>query len=166
MSNLLASGAMDYLAVLLRFLHIITAIALGGAVMFQWAVLRPVLGVAAPEARPAIDTAVTARWRSTVYSSIFFLLATGLINFLMYRVPYFREHPQKAIYHGIFGVKLLAALLFFHGVTVLSLPGAKGDKYRLRAGGWLGYLIALLIVIVASAAVLRYFENLWPWPGH
>jgi uncharacterized membrane protein len=166
MSFLLAATAMDYLAVVLRFIHIMAAMAAGGAILFHWLAVTPALKTTAGDMRSGIASAIANRWRGVVYTMILLLLATGLTTFLVYRVPYYREHPQKAIYHGVFGVKLLAALLLFHGATVLTLSGPKGEKYRAKAAGRLAFMAFLLVIIVAAGAKLRYFETLYPWPGH
>jgi hypothetical protein len=161
---LAAPTPMDWLQVGIRFFHILAAIAGGGAVLFQWFALHPALRTTSPDLRPVVAAAIADRWRAIAYTVIVLLLATGLINFMVFQIPAYQSHPQKGVYHALFGIKVLAALMFFHGATVLSLPGEKGAQYRTKAGGWLTWLTLLLVVIVAAGAVLRNFNSLFP-PG-
>src|SRR5262245_3799351 len=149
--------AWDFGAVALRILHIGAAILAAGAAFFQWRALHPTLAALAPEQRRPIREAVVARWRPVVFACIAILLVTGLINFVAYKIPAYKTHPLKGMYHGLLGVKILAALLSFHCATVLALPGAKGEKYRDRAGFWLTALVVSLAVVIVIAAVLNNF---------
>jgi uncharacterized membrane protein len=158
--RMLALVQPDYLQVALRVLHILAAIAAGGAVLFQWWAVAPTLRTLDDATRQRLGTALADRWRGVVFAAMGVLLVTGLVNFMVYQVPAYREHPQKMVYHGLFGLKVLAALAYFHAATVLVIPGPKGAAYRAKADGWLAYLTLLLLVIVAVAAVLRYFPNL------
>lgn len=147
---------------LLRILHIAAAIAAAGGALFQYVALHPALS-ALDEGRSAeFRSRIADRWRPIVFASVALLLLTGLLNFLLFRVPQYRGQPLVALYHGLFGVKLLAALLVFHPAIVLVLPGRKGDEYRTKAGFWLSYMLVLLGLIVVLAAVLRFFPSLFP----
>ena len=50
---LAAPTPMDYLPVIIRFVHILAAITGAGAVMFQWFALHPALRDTQPDLRPA-----------------------------------------------------------------------------------------------------------------
>ena len=154
------SGA--WLQVGIRFVHIFAAFVAGGAIVFQARALRPSLATLNDEQRRTLGTQIADRWRPLVLTLVGLLLITGLLNFVLYQVPAYKDHASKGVYHGLFGLKFLAALILFHGITVLSLPGAKGERYRANAAGRLSFLTLLLIVIVACATVMRYFPTLFP----
>jgi uncharacterized membrane protein len=146
---------------LLRVLHIAAAIAAAGGILFQYVALRPAL-TSLDEARGAeLRRRIADRWRPIVFASVAILLLTGLLNFLLLRVPQYRGQPLAGLYHGLFGLKLLAALLVFHPAVMLVLPGHKGDVYRAKAGFWLSYMLVLLGLIVVLAAILRLFPSLF-----
>ncbi len=150
-----SAPSLDVSGVVLRVLHTGSAALAAGGVVFQMAALHPTLGGLAPETRLPIRESVVARWRLIVFSVISILLVTGLINFVVYKMPEFQGASNAGLYHGLFGLKFLAALLAFHGATVLALPGKKGEAYREGAGFWLKYLAVLFAIIFVLGAVLR-----------
>ncbi len=158
MSDLLAAvtgGALDVGGVVLRVAHTGAAALAAGGVVFQMLALHPTLVGLPAETRLGIRESVVARWRITVFSVIGLLLVSGLINFVAYKLPEFRGAANAGLYHGLFGLKFLAALLAFHGATVLALPGKKGEAYRNGAAFWLRYLTVLFAVVFVLGAVLR-----------
>ncbi len=154
--------ARDALQLAIRFLHILSAIGTGGAILLQFFALHPVVSTLDDAARRAIAPRVADRWRPFAFTFMTLLLITGLVNFLMFQIPAYREHPAKAVYHGLFGAKLLLALVIFHSATVLLLPGEKGDRYRAAAGGRLSFMAVVLVLIIAIATYMRYFPQLHP----
>lgn len=154
----------DFVQIGLRILHILTAMAAGGAVLFQMFALVPALRATDETQRVQLGTEIAGHWRMTLYLAMVFLLATGLINFIMFQIPYYRAHPDKGVYHGIFGVKFLASLMLFHAAAMLAVPRERGVVRRAKAAVWLKYMTGLLIVIVVCGAALRYFERLFHWP--
>jgi hypothetical protein len=152
----------DMLAPAIHILHVGFAAAMIGAVLFQWWALHPSLSSLPDEQRTALRTGVTARWRMVVFAAIVLLILTGLINFIAYKIPAYRDHPYKGIYHGLFGLKVLAALGVFHISACLAVPGRIGEKYRARADVWLGRLSGLMILIVIVGGVLFSFDRILP----
>ncbi|TWT41980.1 hypothetical protein RAS1_31060 [Phycisphaerae bacterium RAS1] len=148
--------------ILIRLVHILAAIAAGGAVVFQLLAVHPSLSAIPETQRGEFRAWVVNRWRPIVYLLMALLLVTGLVTYVVYRIPEYKTHASKGAYHGLLGAKILLALAFFHAATVLTLPGSKGDKYRAAAGFWLRWMTALLLGIVALGAVLRYFAKLFP----
>ncbi|MBI5865440.1 MAG: hypothetical protein HZB38_13220 [Planctomycetes bacterium] len=151
------AGSIDVGATVLRVVHVAAAILAAGGAAFQLIALHPALA-AVPEAqRLPIREAVAARWRTVIFACIAVLLLSGLLNFVVYRIPAVRSFPEslRPFYHGLFGVKVLAALAAFHAAMVLALPGRKGEAYRNKAGFWLPYLAACLAVVVILGVVLR-----------
>lgn len=148
-------------AIILRTLHIAAAIAAGGAALFQLVALHPVFSRQLDaEQRRGLREAIVARWRPIVWTCIGLLLLTGVLNYIYFKVPEYRGDPRRGLYHGLMGVKILAALAVFHAATVLTLPGPRGEKYRARAPLWLGIVVAMIGLIVVIGAVLRNFEAL------
>lgn len=140
---------------LIRFLHIAAAILAAGGALYQFFALHPALQSLDAEQRVRLREAVVDRWRPVVIACIVILLATGLINFGVYRMRAIGSE-YKMLYHMLFGVKTLAALAVFHASAVLILPGEKGRRYRDRAKFWLALIAAMLTIIIAAGAVMRY----------
>ncbi len=156
---------MAALAIVLRILHIGFAVILAGGVMYQLFVLLPAMREADTERRRHLMEAAAARWRPWLFGAMAALVISGLMNFLMFKVPTYRGHPQVAVYHGLFGLKFLIALASFHPLTVLALPGPRfQERYRDRAGLWLGIAVTAVTAVIVIAAVMNNFERLFPRP--
>lgn len=153
---------MDALAVVIRVLHIGAGVIAAGAAFFQWYALHPALSKLSPEQRSAVRDPLLRRWFPLILTVIALLLLSGLLNFVAFKIPEYKEHPHKGVYHGLFGLKFLLALASFHFATVLALPGARGDRWRDKAHVWLAVQIALLSGVIVIGAVLRYFPTLFP----
>src|SRR4029453_18245806 len=97
-----------------HFLHVGAAILAAGGAFFQLFALHPTLSQLPPESRKPIREAIVSRWRPIVLASIVVLLITGLINFVAFKIPAYKLHPHKGLYHGLLGVKIIAALIAFH----------------------------------------------------
>ncbi len=149
--------SLDWMAIGIRIVHIGAGILAAGGAFFQLIALHPALATLQAETRKPIREAVVTRWRGIVFACIALLLISGLMQFMMVRLPELKPLPSsiKGLYHGLFGLKVLAALGSFHCATVLVLPGAKGERYRDNAGFWLRFMVALLTIVVLVGAVLR-----------
>lgn len=159
---LAASTELAVFDVLIRVLHIAAAMTVAGGALYQWRALLPTLSGIDEARRMELREALVARWRLVAWTAMAVLLLTGLLNFVLNKIPELKPHPHKGIYHALFGVKFLLALAAFHAGTVITLPGAKGARYRANAKFWLALLLAYVIAIVVIAAILRDFTILFP----
>lgn len=145
----------DTLAVVLRVLHVLAAVAAAGGAMFQLVALHPALAGMDDAARRALRAQIVRRWGVVVVLAIIVLLLTGLVNFVAYAIPEMKNSPAKMLYHGIFGLKFVAALAAFHSAAVLVLPGPRGERHRDKAGFWLKLMVSMFVVIIVCGAILR-----------
>jgi len=99
-----------WVALLLRWLHILPAVAAGGASIYAAIALLPTLAELPEEVRNATRDRILARWRPIVSLSVALLLGSGLANFILFQS---KMHTGQPLYHGVFGVKFLAALAVF-----------------------------------------------------
>lgn len=152
---------MDGLLVLIRVVHISAAVIAGGAAFFQVFAVRPALAVLDEPQRAALRDSIHRRWFPVVIGVIVALLVTGIANFVAYKIPLYRDHPQKGLYHALIGIKLLLALSVFHAAAVLALPGPRGDRWR-NSPFWRNWLVIAIGLIVVLGAVLVNFERLFP----
>jgi len=152
---LLSQLPFDLAATVLRVLHITAAIVAAGGAFFQWFALQPVVVTLDAAQRAELRERLAVRWRAVVWTAIAVLLLTGLINFAVYSVPALRQNPHKALYHGLFGLKVLAALGTFHAAALLTLPGRRGERYRAKGRFWLAFMLVLFALVVVLGAMLR-----------
>lgn len=138
-------------AVLSRFLHVGSAIVAVGGTVFQRFILAPALAALPEESRREVAGRILGRWRIVVHSSIALLLATGIYN----ATRTFPAHRGVPLYHGIFGVKILAALAVFGVAAVLTGKSARAEAMRRRSPAWMGVLVLLATFIVLLSGVLK-----------
>ena len=141
-------AAVDIVQVLSRSLHILSAIILVGGLFY----LRTVLAPSGPEACFAGRREVWARW---VGLATFFLLASGIYNFLtIYNATKAAGEKLPPTYHMLFGIKVLLALLVMFIGAILAGKTAAADRFRLQMSRWLNIAWLASIAIVVIAAIL------------
>lgn len=152
---------MDVLQIILRIAHIGAATAIGGAIVYHLLAVQPALAALDESQRKAVGASLARRWLVPLGVGIALLLVSGLLTFVLFKLPATRGRPFAGLYHGLFGIKVLMALALFHVAAVLSLPGERGERYRAKASFWLGYATVLLAVIIVVAAILRYLPTFY-----
>lgn len=143
---------MNFVAILLRWLHIIPAIAAGGATLYASIALLPSMQELPEAERTRLREAIVKRWRGVAMASITLLLASGLLNFFLYQAP---AHHGQPLYHGLFGVKFLAAMTVFFLASALMGRSAALAPIRANARFWTSVSAALVVLIVLISGVLR-----------
>lgn len=143
---------MSALAVVLRWLHIVPAVVAGGAAVFYAVALVPALGALPDDARRGTRERIAGRWRAVVMVCITLLLASGLANYLLYEAP---AHRGQLLYHALFGVKVLLALVVFFLASALTGRSAALEPIRARAKLWTAANAILVVLIVLISGALR-----------
>ncbi|MCH7870590.1 MAG: hypothetical protein IID33_02715, partial [Planctomycetes bacterium] len=134
-----------------------------GGALYHLFFVQPMLESLGPEHRRSVGELMAARWRPWLFTAVVVLFVSGLMNFLMFKVPHYRDHSSAGLYHGLIGAKIILALGVMHVMTMLSLPGDKFDKkYRERAGFWLSLAVAMLVGIIVLGAIANNFALLFP----
>ncbi|RIK82503.1 MAG: hypothetical protein DCC68_06320 [Planctomycetota bacterium] len=146
----------NWLDVVLRWMHILAAVtAAGGTLFARFALLPSLEETLAPEQRQALHASIRGRWSKIVAASIAFLLVSGLVNFInavrLYDLPKF--------YHALFGVKFLLALGVFFIASVVSGRSALAERFRRDARKWLSINAVLVVLIVLISGVLKVAEK-------
>ena len=143
---------MSTLAIVLRFLHIAPAVIAGGATIFVRLALLPALASLPEAERVRVKDAIDRRWRVVVMACVTLLLVSGLANFAIYQAPF---HKGQPLYHALFGVKFLAAMVVFFLASALAGRSAALAGIRANSRLWVGVAATLVIAIVLISAVLR-----------
>jgi hypothetical protein len=134
---------MPALTIFMRFLHIVSAIALvGGALAWRCAAI-PAIAPLAAETRGKIGDAIAAAWRPFAIFGIFGILISGTYNFL-------HKTGLTPAYHAIFGIKVLLALHVFAALFLATNPHNAKRSRQLS-----GVLISGVVIVILSA-VLRW----------
>jgi uncharacterized membrane protein len=141
----------DFLAVVLRWMHILAAITAVGGTIFSRVALLPAAGTLADEPRRALLEGVRSRWSKYIAAAILFLLVSGLWNFMQME----RAYKLGALYHALFGIKFLLAFVIFFLASVLNGRSALAQKLRANVRFWLTLNMTLAILVVCISGVLR-----------
>jgi uncharacterized membrane protein len=142
----------NYLPIVLRFLHIAPAVIAGGATIFVRIALLPALATLPEADRLRVRETIDRRWRVVVMACIALLLVSGIANFVLYQAP---VHKGQSLYHALFGIKFLAAMVVFFLASALSGRSAALAPIRANARRYVGVAAVLVLLIVLISNVLR-----------
>ena len=143
---------MDALAIALRWLHIVPAVVAGGGSIFLALAVLPALREMPDDVRKTVRGAITARWRVVVMACITLLLASGAANFLVYQAP---AHRGQLLYHSLFSLKFLAAMVVFFIGSALTGRSAALQPMRDNVRFWAGLNASLVLLILLVSGILR-----------
>ena len=147
----------DWIALILRWLHLVAASAAIGGTLFMRLALVPSMSVLEEGARKSLRGELRRRWAKVVMAAILFLLVSGFINFYfnlqMFKLTTIGKAP--AFYQAVFGIKFMCALVVFFISSVLVGRGQATEKLRENAKFWLNLNLVLLLTIVALSNILR-----------
>ena len=136
------------LYVVLRVLHILSAIILVGGLFYSKTILVP-----AGVDPYAGQRQVWARW---VGLATFFLVVSGLVNFMnIMTTAKAAGTPLPSIYHILFGIKFLLGLFLMFLAAILSGKTALAERFRHKLGSWLSVAWTTSLTIVILGALLR-----------
>lgn len=132
----------------LRVLHIVSAIILVGGLFYIRSILEP----AGVNACFADRRALWARWVAVASA---FLLASGIYNYLHWiRFMKAAGTPLDPTYHMLMGIKMLLGLLVMFVAAVLAGKTSLADKFRGKMRLWLtiAWIASLGIVVLGAMA--------------
>jgi hypothetical protein len=144
------------LDLVLRWLHILTAISLAGGVLFFPWVLRPALRELGDEPRRQLEGALQQRWARVVMLTSGILLITGLVNAVRLIIGHSFPGGQ---YHTLVALKLFLALAVFGLSALLAGRSAAAERMRAQGAAWWNVNVALVIVLVCLAGVMKTSER-------
>ena len=135
----------EVLNVIMRWLHIASAAALVGGLLFGRVAMAPSLAALAPETGERVWGRAATAFRPTVIASICALVISGIYNIL--------SNPgHTPRYHMLLGIKLLLALHVF-AVSILITRPVNPRRVRMMTGA----VISGLIIIAIAAWLRRIF---------
>jgi len=153
-------------SLLLRWVHLLAAIAALGGLAFARFGLVPALAELDASTRERIHEAIRRRWLPWVIGAITLLLASGLANFLIFNARV-RADPdfwgatwmRDTSYHALFGAKFLIAMVMFYFASALVGRGAGTQWVRNDRARWLTVTLALGLVVVLISGWMRQLHT-------
>ena len=156
---------MDPTLLLLRWAHILAAIALMGGLVFTRFALVPAVSDLDATTRDRIHDAIRRRWLPWVIVAITVLLASGLANFLLFNGRVKAEGwadgqwMRQTSYHALFGAKFLLALVAFYLASAMVGRGEGTQWVRNDRAKWLSVTLGLALAIVLLSGWMRQLHT-------
>jgi hypothetical protein len=143
---------MQLVTLLLRWFHIIPAIAMVGGLIY----MRFVLPKTMANGTDPQFAEVRSRWAKIVMASTGLLLLTGIINMGLAAMlfEYGEEFPGSK-YQMFAGIKFLVALPVFFLAARLGGKSEGAAKMRLKSDMWLNVTLAIAILVIMLGGFLR-----------
>lgn len=142
----------------LRYIHIVSAVALTGGLLFWAACLLPAMRLLDDTFRRSMLALALQRFRGIVLLSAVGLVASGIYNWIRANAVYtaLRGGSDDSIAVGqiLIGSKALLGLVLLALVVLKTV--APGDETRQRR--WLSLSLQLAAVVILLGAVLRYLR--------
>lgn len=151
---------LDWLGIVFRWLHVLSAITAVGGTIFMRMALVPSVSVLSEEQHRALHEQVRSRWVKFVMAAILFLIVSGIYNFAAKLQTI--DADYKGLYHGLFGVKVILALIIFFLASALTGRSPALASIRQNARLWLTVNMALAILVVCISGVLRFIPTHLP----
>lgn len=148
-----------WVAAVMRWAHVLAAIAAVGGSLYWTLVLMPAAGRIDAAARDTLAGEVRARWSKILGIAILLLLASGIYNLMAILQRY---DLQGTPYHMWFGIKFLLALVVF--LLASMLAGRSESAVKLRAAGsrWAKVTLLLAVIVVCISGALRLLCDTLP----
>lgn len=141
------------LPLLMRWMHILAAIvALGGSIFIRFVLMPSAQQVLDDTKHAELRTAVIRRWMKFVHTCILMFLVSGFYNYIVIMAP---AHKGQSIYHMLFGIKFLLALVVFALAVALTSLKPWSEKLRANAKLWLGVLVVFAVIVVGISGYMR-----------
>ncbi len=139
------------LPALMRWIHMLAAVSVAGSIFFFMLVLRPAATKAlTAEQHAALREPLMRRWKMIIHPSIVLFLLSGFYNYITVTSPL---HEGQGLYHALFGVKFLLALVVFALAIVLTSTRNWSVRWRESRGAWLALAIVTLAVVLIGGVM-------------
>ncbi|MCE9630746.1 MAG: sulfite exporter TauE/SafE family protein [Planctomycetia bacterium] len=156
---------MDPTLLVLRWAHVLAAIVAMGGLVFARFALLPALSELDSATRDRVHDRIRRSWLPWVIGAITVLLATGLVNFLLFNARVkgegwaSGEWMRQTSYHALFGAKFLLALVVFYFASALVGRGAGTAWVRNDRAKWLSVTIGLMLAVVLLSGWMRQLHT-------
>jgi uncharacterized membrane protein len=140
------------LVVLMRWVHVGTAIVVLGGSVFMRFVLMPAAAPMPEADHDALRGRIMGRWKRFVMMGIALFLISGFYNYLVVAVP---GHKGDGLYHGLMGTKILLAFVVFFFASALTGRSKGLEGIRRNSRKWLAVTILLAAIVSAIGGFLK-----------
>ncbi len=129
------------IAILMRFLHIFSAVTIAGGLLGWKFATQPALDAAAADKRSALSDVAAAAWRPLAIFGVGGLLVSGLYNAA-------NVHGVTKMYYVALGIKVLLALHIFASVILATKPGNPKRARQMAGAAWVAVVVVVISVLL------------------
>ncbi len=147
-----------YVDLLLRWLHILSAIVLVGGTIFMRFAYLPAIS---SDKQQEFQAAVRSRWAKWVAAASGFLLLSGLFNFARILGSYEIDDSgfPGSVYQMVFGIKFLLAFAVFFLASALAGKRTLAERLRQNEKAWLTLNALLAVTVVCLAGLMKQADR-------
>jgi hypothetical protein len=145
------------LFLVLRYMHILGAIALMGGTIFMRFALRPVVVQLPDETKAALHEEVRRRWARFVMLATLLILVSGLTNLML--TGRFVFDPVLGMpkgYQMLVGIKFILALPIFFIAAILTGRTSMAKRMQANVEFWMNVNLTLALLMVLLGGFLRF----------
>lgn len=142
---------MNALDIVMRWVHLMSAVTAAGGTFFALFVLIPAMRMLSDDERARLHEVLRPRFARLVMISIAALLLSGLYNYIVVKMP---QHGGQGLYHGLMGAKILLAMAVFFVASALLGRAKAFEAMRQRRAKWLAVNAVMVTLVIAIGAVL------------
>ena len=143
------------LPLLMRWIHVGSAIVLVGGLIFYRLVFVPVASkVLSDEELEKLREPLMRRWKMYIHPSILLFLISGFYNYLVVTRGL---HEGQGLYHALFGMKFLLALCVFALAIIMTSTMTWSEKLRKNRALW-----SILVLLAVAVALIGGYMKVMP----
>lgn len=145
-----------WVPLIMRWLHIVSAIAAVGSILFYWFAVKPAVHAEFVDdaQRQAFLDRIAKRWRLLVHPPILLFLVSGFYNYIMVTR---HVHEGQPLYHALFGIKFLLAILVFALAVIATSSRPWSEKVRSRP-----IVLVALVLLSLSVVMIGGYMRVMP----
>jgi uncharacterized membrane protein len=142
----------------LRYLHILSAITLMGGTIFAYFAVVPGLEVLSADDRAKAHAAIRGRWNKFVMLTTALLLISGIANMILYPRN-FDLGDMRTTYAMWSGIKFMLALPIFFFAALLAGRSSLAQKIQQNARTYMALNLVLALSMVIIGGALRFIDR-------
>jgi len=147
------------LPLLVRWLHLVCAcLAVGGPFFLRYVLIPAGEATLDAPAQARVREAVSKLWGVMVHALITLFILSGLYTFFYVVLP-MDLGRWKALYHALFGLKMMLSLVIFFLASVLPGRSQAFAFIRAKSKFYLSAMLVMLFVVLMLANGLRAIRD-------
>lgn len=152
---------LDWTLLILRYLHILSAITLMGGTVFAYFAAVPGLAELPEGARNQAHAAIRGRWNKFVMLTTLLLLVSGVATMVLVPINYTlgEDNAMKTHYTMWTGIKFVLALPIFFFAALLTGRTSLAQKIQAKAKTYMAINLALALSMVLIGGALRFIAR-------